>query len=344
MFNLTRNLSAVVFILVNCLAVSACGSVEDNYAINEAPAAQIASTHSWTQVTESAAYPKGYNYPVFVANNRMWAFHNDGVWHSVDAKNWTKANLPQVRRNPYEARYVQFKDAVYALGQNQGNYVDGIKFSSIICRTTDYEQWEVLAGKSNLPDRVFYGSVVFAGKIWLFGGFDGKNYYNDIWNSSDGVKWTRALTQAEWSPRNIANVVVFKNRVWIIGGGVIDGEPTNNPKSNDEIWSSADGIKWKLETNKSSISFIGTPIVFDEKLWLVGANRDGNFARSSLVTIDGVTWSQESAPWSPRELVAAWVFDNKLFITGGKYSVMENGETKFIYSNDVWSMAAESGK
>ncbi len=343
MFNLKRNLSAVVFVLVSSLAANACSIAKDTVASNESPAVQTASPYSWTRVTESAAYPVGYNYPVFVANNRMWAFHNDGIWYSTDAKNWTKAKLPLVRRNPYEARYVQFNNAVYALGQNQGNYVDGIKFSSIVRRTTDFEKWEVVAEKSNLPDRVFYGSVVFDGKIWLLGGFDGKDYYNDVWNSSDGVSWTRVSPRAAWSPRNvghIGNAVVFRNRIWIIGGGVIEGDRTNNPKSNDEIWSSANGVKWTLETDKPNISALGTPIVFDEKLWLVGANRgDGNFARSSLVTTDGVTWREESAPWSPRGYVATWVFDNKLYITGGKYGGTKN-QPNFIYSNDVWSMTA----
>jgi hypothetical protein len=339
MFNSKRNFYAVVFLLVSFLAVNACSVAKNIVASDESPAAQTASRYSWTRVTESAAYPPGYNYPVFVQQNRMWAFHNDGIWYSVNAKNWTKADLPHVRRNPYEARYVQFNNSIYALGQNQGNYVDGIKFSSIIRRTTDFEKWEVVAEKSNLPDRVFYGSTVFKGKIWLLGGFDGKNYYNDVWNSGDGVHWTQVSQRAAWSPRNVGMTVVFKNRVWIIGGGVIDGEVTNNPKSNNEIWSSDDGINWTLITDSSKISALGTPIVFDENLWLVGANRDGNFARSSLVTNDGIKWREESAPWSPRGAVAAWVFDNKLYITGGKYSVTENNNTKFIYSNDVWFMA-----
>jgi hypothetical protein len=34
-----------------------------------------------------------------------------------------------------------------------------------------------------------------------------------------------------------------------------------------------------------------------------------------------------------------WVFDNKLFMAGGKYSVRENGTQRFIYRNDVWSMS-----
>jgi hypothetical protein len=80
-------------------------------------------------------------------------------------------------------------------------------------------------------------------------------------------------------------------------------------------------------------------VVYDDKLWLVGANRDGGFSRAVLVTNDGVSWKEETAPWSPRGGVATWVFDDKLYMTGGKYSVTEDGQLKFIYSNDVWYMA-----
>jgi hypothetical protein len=34
-----------------------------------------------------------------------------------------------------------------------------------------------------------------------------------------------------------------------------------------------------------------------------------------------------------------WVFDGELYMTGGKYSVMENGAPRFIYRNDVWALA-----
>lgn len=37
--------------------------------------------------------------------------------------------------------------------------------------------------------------------------------------------------------------------------------------------------------------------------------------------------------------MATCVFGDKLFMTGGKYSITENGRIKFIYSNDVWYMS-----
>jgi hypothetical protein len=75
----------------------------------------------------------------------------------------------------------------------------------------------------------------------------------------------------------------------------------------------------------------------------VGANRnDGSFGNAVLVSDDGVTWQAQSAPWSPRGSVAVWIVGDKLFMTGGKYSYMKNGEPVFVYSNDVWAMSKKT--
>ncbi|HSK71752.1 MAG TPA: kelch repeat-containing protein, partial [Pyrinomonadaceae bacterium] len=158
----------LIFICL-CSTVFGCHSTKTKYV--------------WNEVTSSAAYPQSYGFPVFVVKEKIFAFHQEGTWTSADGVNWRKTDLPTIRREANETRYVQFGDAVYALGQNEGNYLDGIKFGSTIRRTTDFKKWETLAEKSELPNRVFYGSVVFGGKIWLMGGYDGKNYHNDIWNS-----------------------------------------------------------------------------------------------------------------------------------------------------------------
>lgn len=330
-----RTSLALMLTLGACLSGSACG-VRNRDRFPNSTSSQR-SQYSWIQVTDGAAFPGAYNFPVFTVGSQMWALHNRGNWYSTDGRTWTKSELPVSGLNSGYQRYVQFKDSIYALGTMEGNYTN-MRLSSRIARTTDFKKWEVLAQISQLPARVFYGAVVFNGKIWLLGGFDGKDYYNDVWNSSDAVHWARVTEHAPWSQRNVPTAVVFNNRIWLIGGGVIDGTPKINEKEGSEIWSSVDGVTWTRVTDQLRTSGLGMPIVFDSKLWLIGANRDGNFARSSLVTEDGATWREEAAPWSPRGGVAAWVFDNKLYMTGGKYSVTENGNIRFIYSNDVWYM------
>ena len=320
----------IVFLFI-CLCSIALGC-----AVNQKVSAK--DSYVWNEITRQAEFPQGYNYPVFVLADKNLLALNSGGWLSKDGKTWTKTALPESGLNSAYQKFVQFKGAVYALGAMQGNYLD-FKISTKISRTLNGKTWETVAEKSNLPGRVFYGAVVFKDKIWLFGGFDGKRYYNDVWNSSDGVNWTRVAEKTNWSPRNPSVTVVFKDEIRLMGGGAIDGERQENPNSHKETWTSKDGIRWTQVKTNSTRKWRGTPVVFDNKLWLAGANRGGSFESAVWVSEDGTNWQEMSAPWSPRGAVAVWVFGDKLFLTGGKSSYVENDETKFVYSNDVWAMS-----
>jgi hypothetical protein len=293
--------------------------------------------YKWTRVADSTAFPGAYNFPVFVVGPQMWAFHPRGNWWSTDGVHWQPSSLKQSGLNSGYQHYVLFHDAVYSLGTMSGNYLD-LHLSSRIERTRDFKTWELLATQSELPVRVFYGAVVFHDRIWLMGGFDGKRYYDDVWSSKDGVHWKRETAHAGWSPRNVETAVEFNGSIWIIGGGVIDGDHDGNPNSKLEVWSSADGEHWIRGRDRSGATWGGTPIVFDGRLWLIGANRLGTFAPATLVTDDMMTWHADSAPWPARGAPAVWLFGGKLYMTGGKYSEEVKGVTKFIYRNDVWYM------
>jgi Kelch motif len=291
----------------------------------------------WANETRAAAFDGAYNFPVFVVRGEMWAFHPRGFWFSRDARTWTRSSLPESGLNSGYQKYVAFGGAVYALGTMTGNYLD-LHLTSRIARTKDLRQWEVMATQSELPPRVFYGAVVHAGRIWLMGGFDGHAYFNDVWSSTDAVHWTRVLDHAPWSPRNVDMTVEFKGQLWVIGGGVIDGQPDPNPDSKREVWSSVDGVRWVRHQDRTGAAWGGAPVVYDNQLWLIAANRNSTFAPSLLATADGESWREEAAPWSPRGAPAVWVAGDKLYMAGGKYSVMERGTPRFIYRNDVWSM------
>jgi len=293
-------------------------------------------SYEWKNVTTAADFPQGYNYPVFVWGNKMVAMNN-GTWTSADGKTWTRSPLPESGLNSAYQKYVQFNGAIYALGSMTGNY-EGFKIHTKTLRTRDLETWETLAESTNLPRRVFYGAVVYNDRMWMLGGFDGKNYLNDVWNSSDGVHWEKVADKADWSPRTMGVVVATTDGITILGGGVIDGEKEINPNSEKEVWRSTDGKSWRRINANLNRKWRGTPVVFDDKLWLVGANRGGTFESAVWMTENFTDWKELPAPWSPRGGVAAWVFGNKLYMTGGKSSLTNNGEIKFIYSNDVWAM------
>lgn len=292
--------------------------------------------YRWSNVTPAAGYPQGYNYPVFTMGAWMVAMNN-GAWISNDGQKWTKTALPQSGLNSAYQKYAQFNGAIYALGSLTGNY-ERFSISTKILRTRDLNQWETVAESSNLPQRIFYGLTVFKNKIWMVGGYDGKQYLNDVWNSNDGVHWTRVIEHTSWSPRTGPVLTLFNGEMWLLGGGSIDGDPQPNKSAEREVWASADGKTWRRVNADLNRKWRGTPVVFDNKLMLVGTNRGGSFESAVWVTENGSQWSEHAAPWSPRGAVAAWVFDDKLFMTGGKSSHTENGEIKFVYSNDVWAM------
>ena len=198
----------------------------------------------WTKVSDHAAFPESYNVPLFSFRNQLWVLLSDGNWFSGDGKSWTKVELPALGLRTGYQQYIQFKDAIYALGTMEGDY-QNLKVGSRIMKTSaDVKCWEQVAAQSELPARVFYGATVFAGKIWMLGGFDGKNHFNDVWSSADAVKWQRVTDKAPWTPRSNPSVFVFKDRMWLCAGGIIDGPISS------EVWSTADGSSWKCETEK----------------------------------------------------------------------------------------------
>ena len=119
--------------------------------------------YRWSREIDSAAFEGSYNFPVFVVRGEMWAFHPQGKWRSRDGRSWTRTGLPSSGLNTGYQRYVNFNDAVYALGTMRGNYLD-LHLTSRVARTRDFEHWETLATESNLPARVFYGAVAHQGK------------------------------------------------------------------------------------------------------------------------------------------------------------------------------------
>lgn len=290
--------------------------------------------YAWERLTAAAPFPRSYNYPVHVAaDGRFVALHPRGTWMSRDGKNWRRGDLPPSGINSAYLAYVEHGGASWALGKLQGNY-QAFTVDPVIQRTADYRSWSVVGRAPSLPQVVFYAAASFRGAMWIIGGFDGRSALGSVWKSTDGLTWTRVVERAPWPPRSGAKAVVFRDRLYLIGGGIVDG-----PLSND-VWSSADGIAWRLETRTLAAEEpVGyASVVFDGKIWLVGANRSGRFKSEMLVSGDGKTWSAVAAPWSPRGGVAAWTDGAGLFITGGKYSTEKNGETTFVYSNDVWRM------
>lgn len=283
----------------------------------------VESEYRWTKVTDNAAFSKSYNFQLFNHHDTLWAFHTNGNYFSTDGKSWVKSTLDNSIYNLAFLDYVQFNNSILGLGHFEGN-IERFSLTTSVTKTTDLKTWRILSKQSNLPCRFFYHPFVFNNKIWIVGGTDGKEIFSDIWNSADGVTWTKVVNETPFKGKENQQFVFFRSKIFML---------------DDEVWTSEDAIHWTKRSDRiiDAPLFGYAAIVYDNKIWLLGCNRNGLFTSEILVSEDGIGWKKMDAPWSPRGGIAATVYNGKIYMTGGKYGGTPD-HTEFVYSNDVWAM------
>jgi hypothetical protein len=296
----------------------------------EHPTTATTSVHTdtgyvWTKLLDSAGWKKSYNFQMFTIRDTMWVFHPDGNWYSIDGQRWNKSTLTNSINNLAFLDYVHFNDAVYGLGYFEGN-IETFRFRPEIQITTDMKRWNRV--KSNLPARFFYHPFVFNNKIWIIGGEDKERKYSDIWNSTDGINWIKQKDDLSFGKRSGSQIVQMNGKLYLL---------------DNDVWVSTDALNWEKLTDeivKGEQIFGYSAQVMDNKIWLLGCNRNGQFTSQVLVSEDGKSWVGMDAPWSPRGGIAATLFKGKIYMTGGKYGGTPN-HPDFRYSNDVWMLTGK---
>jgi len=171
-------------------------------------------------------------------------------------------------------------------------------------------------------------NITFHDRMWIMGGWHkgrlpGHSASNQVWSSADGVKWEQATAEAGWTPRIAAGLVEFRGRMWLLGG--TENYYFGDDKSlKNDVWSSADGKEWKLETANAGWSprAYHQVAVLNERIYVFGG---GNYvpayhAKNDVwSSADGVNWIRETeaAPWSPRLWFSAAVYRDRMWVLGG---------------------------
>lgn len=315
-------------LLLSVLASCAIQTNENTSSKLETPADNMDSSYVWKKILDSAAWKKNYNFQMFSNRDTLWTFHPNGNWFSTNGSNWTKSALPNSIYNLAFLDYVQFNETVLGLGHFEGN-IEHFSFKPAIYQTTNFRNWVTLSNNSNLPKRFFYHPFVFANKIWLIGGEDQQTKYADIWNSTDGIHWSKQKDNLPFGKRSGSQIVLLNGTLYML---------------DNDVWNSTDGLNWQKLTDeivKGEQIFGYSAQVFDHKIWLLGCNRNGQFSSQVLFSSDGKNWQTQNAPWLPRGGIAATVFKNKIYMTGGKYGGTPN-HPNFRYDNDLWTLEKQA--
>ncbi|UXX79967.1 hypothetical protein N7E81_02460 [Reichenbachiella carrageenanivorans] len=199
--------------------------------------------------------------------------------------------------------------------------------------------------------RQLHQAVVFDDKLWVIGGGDEDNLYDEVWYSTDGVAWQqKTIVGTHFSARNQHQVVVFDGKLWVIGGSDDDG-------AQDDVWSSTDGATWTQVLASTSNALVAgrtqaksfrfskrsnhQVVVFDDAMWLIGGESNGNYLNDIYSSTDGISWFGKApgsavrsesvvTVFSERTEHELVVFDDEMWLVGG-YD--DNGD----YLDDIWS-------
>ena len=292
----------------------------------------------WTPITFDAAFAPRDGAGALVFRDRMWLLGgwnprdkvhfphicNSEVWSSADGRDWRL----ECEQAPWEGRhtagYVVHRGRMWIVGgdANQGHYQNDVWSSA------DGAHWERVADAVPWGNRALQHVVAHADRMWVLGGqtmpqFAGgeERFYDDVWCSTDGAAWTRALDHAPWPPRGmIGGSAVLRGRIWLLGGGTYDTPTTPTRAFYNDVWSSTDGVRWTRHVERAAWPprQYHEVAAFDDRLWVLeGYQPTGNSA-DVYCSPDGVAWQEVLAtPWAPRHAASVFVFRDALWMVAG---------------------------
>ncbi len=343
-------LCVVLFVLSCSISLFADGQEGDTnllVSLRKEPA------YRWVNVTQKAAYAPRDGAGALVFKNKMWLLGgwnpndkihfpricNNEVWSSTDGVNWSlvkpntfldkKFDPTSDWEGRHTAGYVVYKDKMWIVGgdPNQGHY----QFD--VWNSDNGKDWNYVNQGQDIPwgPRALHVTLVFKDKIWVMGGQTTPQaapakevFYRDIWNTADGVHWNKVEPKEPYWPQRgmIGGNVVFKGRMWILGGGTYDTPKVPTRKFYNDVWSSADGIHWKLHIKSAPWKprQYHDVAVFDNKMWVTQGyyNKGGGNMKDVWYSADGVNWVEvPNTPWKPRHASSLFVYDDALWMVAG---------------------------
>lgn len=146
-------------------------------------------------------------------------------------------------------------------------------------------------------------------------------FYRDIWNSTDGITWEQVKPHEPYWPQRgmIGGSVVFQDRIWVLGGGTYDTPKVPARMFFNDVWSSADGVRWEqhAEATPWAPRQYHDVAVFDGRMWVLEGYTRGN-RNDVWYSAGGVNWYEvPKTAWAPQHAASVFVHDGALWMVAG---------------------------
>jgi hypothetical protein len=268
---------------------------------------------------------------------------------------------------------VTLDDAVYVIG-GQDFGLPASTFFNDVWRSSDGEEWEQVTEAAPWTGRAGLMAGVLDGAIYVFGGSRNddsavvgptgpqREYFNDVWRSTDGAEWEEVSGAAPWAPRAGGAVVVKDDELFLLGGEagfVCTPLPDCEPPYFNDVWSTTDGATWEEVTSAAPWSprpghqceLLSPTIVCFGGFGQLGNPVD------MWATEDGASWREmDQSPWNATGSdEVRYDFDSVTYEgpTGGPTIITVGGDRETFdftdplnytrVDDDVWSFGPPAG-
>lgn len=280
----------------------------------------------WQMENDAPAFGGRSMHQVEVLNGKMWLIGgrtSDGpqndIWSSLDGKNWTLENASAEFTPRFSHQVTVHDDALFLVGGREDSFQNYVGYQKDVWRSEDGVQWNKI-GEIPFGGRAYHQLVSTGDKLVVTAGSREVwridrviESIGDSWISDDGVEWSLATHDPAFGERKSQVMVEFNDKLWLFGGQTYDVYKR-------EIWSSEDGLTWKLmpaSLPADTMSSLHT-FVHDGRVWIMDRERNYsgegsqfNFWSSS----DALNWREEGAVTGVPASFDVTSYDGQIFIT-----------------------------
>ncbi|MBN2755083.1 MAG: hypothetical protein JXR81_09540 [Candidatus Goldbacteria bacterium] len=240
---------------------------------------------------------------------------------TADFETWSTVNANTGFGEREDFAYCTDRDKTYVIG----GYYGGDKEEKFFNDTwVSYGALTFTALETGKTAPVSRGlrAVVFKDKPRLSGGYDGKNYSNDVYYFDKEKGWIKEKTDREsFKPRASHGFIVFDNKLWVIGG---KGEK----EKFSDVWNSTNGADWEAVTTSAMFGERSdfACFVFGGRMWVMGGQlSDGKASGDVWWSVNGRAWIQAAKDAFPARHSAGVITEGgAVYLFGGIADKIKN--------------------